>query len=239
MTTAIDIITDALQKLGVYAPGETITSADSTRALVVLNDMLDSWSNENLSCYANLEQSLTLAVGVSQYPLGPGSSYSPVRPLEVSSTTGSAYVQDSTGNNYPCDILEQDEWNLIGLRTVTSNIPSAIFYDPQYPQGILNVFPVPNLGGYKLFWDSRLQLAEFPTLFASVSLPLGYVSAIKYNLAIESSPYFGVEPSKVVMAMAAQHKANVQRTNIKVSPACYDPELVSRATPTYNIYRDR
>ena len=238
MTTANDMIQDALQKLGVYATSETVSAADAAIGLTVLNDMMDSWSNESLTCFANLEQSLALVVGLAQYPLGPGSIYGTVRPLAITAGVGAAYVQDSNGNNYPCDVLTQEQWNMIGLRTVTSNVPDSIFYDPQYPQGLLNVFPVPNAGGYTLYWDSRLQLAEFPTLTTAVSLPLGYVSAIKYNLAIELSPYFQVTPSEVVVAMANKHKANIKRTNIKMTPAVYDPELVSRASPTYNIFRE-
>ncbi len=243
MTTAQDLINLALWDLGQYAPNETPSSADSALGLVKLNNMLDSWSNEKLACFADLEQSLSLLVGVSQYPLGAGSLYSTVRPLAITTGPGAAYVQDSLGNNFDVNVVERAEWNQIGTRTVTANIPDTIFYDPQFPQGILNVDPVPNMAGYTLYFDSRLPLGNFSSLATVVSLPAGYVAAIEYNLALELMPAFGIDPddksNKAIVALASKHKGNIKRTNTKLFPVNYDPELVAKSGSTYNVYSDR
>ena len=63
MATALDIIIDALQKLGAYAPGETLSDADAQRGLSVMNDMLDTWSNETLMIYCNQQQSIAMVAG--------------------------------------------------------------------------------------------------------------------------------------------------------------------------------
>ena len=70
MTTAADVIQDALEKLSIYAPGEAATPPDLARGLTVLNDMLDSWSNDSLACYTILQQSLTFIPGQSSYTIG-------------------------------------------------------------------------------------------------------------------------------------------------------------------------
>ena len=52
MPTALDIIQDGLENNGIFASGEIIGDADAERSLTILNDMLDSWANESLICFA-------------------------------------------------------------------------------------------------------------------------------------------------------------------------------------------
>ena len=239
MTTAQDIIQDALEMLGVYAAGETMSNADAQRGLTRLNNMLDSWSNESLSCYAIIEQTGTLQVGVSRYTIGSGGTFNMTRPLKINLGPGAATFQDSNNNNFDIEVVTQDQWNLIGNRAVTSNIPDTLFYDPQYPLGVINIFPVPNIGG-TLLWDSYLQLTDFTSLTTVLSLPPGYELAIKTNLAVHMKPYFtGTTLDPEVKEQARESKANVKRTNIRPQQASYDPEIVSSVQPTYNIYRGR
>lgn len=236
--TAQDIVTDALEMLGIYAPGETPNSADSQRGLICLNDMLDSWSNESLSCFTILEQSLVLTPGVSQYTIGPGGAVNGTRPLRLINGPGAAYIQDDQGNNYGMAVVPRDQWNLIGTRVVNSDVPDTLFYDPQFPLGVLNFFPIPNIG-WTAFWDSYQQLSQVSTLQTAVDLPPGYSLAIKSNLAVALKPYFQNAALDPEVAMkAAKSLGNIKRTNMRENVAVYDPEIISRATPTYNVYTD-
>lgn len=238
MTTAMDIIQAALEEARVYAPGETVSAADSARCLWILNGMMDSWSNDSLACYAVLEQSGVLQPGVAQYTVGAGGVFNVTRPLAILTGLGAAYLQDNLGNNYPVEVVERDVWNTIGNRLTTSQIPDTLFFDPQYPLALINVFPTPSIA-YTLFWDSRLQLQEFPTLQTAMSLPLGYQDAIQHNLCVRLKPFFnGAQIDPTIVELARETKAAIKRTNIKMSPATFDPEIVSRAAGTYNIYRD-
>jgi hypothetical protein len=156
-----------------------------------------------------------------------------VRPLKIIQ----AYMQDTNGNNYQLDLYERDRWNDLGLRTVTAQIPSVLFYDPQYPLGIINIFPVP-LINYTVFIDSYLQLTEFSGPDMEISFPPGYKRALRTNLACEVADFFGVTPSKKLEEKAALSKGNIKRTNIREVIAKYDSEIVSRPNSTYNIYTD-
>ena len=91
MTTAQDIITDSLNILGVYAAGETISDADLEQAFTRLNDMLDSWSNESLTCFAILELSsrVTRSAPEATSTL-PGPSASTMSPAPLTSRTATA-----------------------------------------------------------------------------------------------------------------------------------------------------
>jgi hypothetical protein len=238
MTSAQGLIQTALELLGVYAPGETMSAADAARGLQVLNAMMDQWSNDALFCYAILEQQCPLVVGQNQYTVGPGGNVNGPRPLKLIEGPVAAYIMDANANRYPVAVIAQDRWNAIGLLTNTSNIPDTLFYDPQYPLGILNVFPTPNQGN-TLYFDSYLQLSDFANLTSTMSLPTGYESAIYHNLAIALKPFFtATQLDPVVIQLASNAKASIKRTNMRPNIANYDAEIVSRASPTYNIYRD-
>lgn len=238
MASAQSLIQTSLELLGVYAPGEVMTAADSSRGLQVLNAMMDQWSNDSLFCYAILEQSCPLVVGQNQYTVGPGGYVNGPRPLKIIEGPVSAYIMDENNNRYPVEVIPQDRWNMIGLLTNTSNIPDTIFYDPQYPLGIINVFPTPNQGN-TLYFDSYLQLSDFTGLTTAMSLPSGYESAIYHNLAIALKPFFkDAQIDPIIIQLASDAKASIKRTNMRPNIANYDAEIVSRASPNYNIYRD-
>lgn len=242
MTTALDIISVSLAKLGVYAPGEVITDADAEYALTIFNDMLDSWSNESLSCYEVTETSFPLVVGKTTYTVGIGGDINIIRPLKLREGPGRAYSQDINGNNYQCEIIGRAKWNLINNRgpTITSNLPTAAFYQASNPFGILNVFPTPNVGGFNFFFDSDLQLVTSLSLSSIISLPVGYKKALQDNLAVELFDSFSdgqLSPKLVADAMKA--KGNIKRTNKKNEESVLDPELYQSNQATYNPYTDQ
>lgn len=239
--TALDLITDSLQLLQVYAPGEIISDADAERMLDCLNSMLDNWSNLTLACFSILEQSLVLVGGQQQYTVGPGGYVNGPRPLKILDGPGTAYVQDFNGNNYDVTVVARDQWNLYGNRSelITSDFPDTLFYDPQFPLGIINLMPVPTIN-YTLFFDSYSQLAELSDLNTALSLPPGYKRAIVTNLAVSAKPYFKTtQIDPLVVQEAMRTFGDIKRTNMRPNVAIMEPELVSKAQISYNPYTDK
>lgn len=68
--TAQDIVSDALKRINAYAPGEPIGFADQNDGLVLLNDLLDSLSNEHLACFNRVENIFDLTSGQNIYTVG-------------------------------------------------------------------------------------------------------------------------------------------------------------------------
>ncbi len=239
MPAARDLITNAFVKARVYSPSEQVLDADIAQGFVILNQMIDQWSNESLMTYATSEQRALLIPGKWQYTIGSGGDLNMTRPLRIQGSPGSCYVVDSNGNRYNLEVVPQNRWNLIGnITQVTANFPNTLFYDPQYPLGIINLYPVPNVG-WTLFFDSFLQIASFGSLGTMLSLPPGYERAIVDNLTLDLVPYFreeGFQVPPLWVRQAMLSKGNIKRTNIKEVIAGYDPELISRANGTYNIY---
>lgn len=232
------IAQDVFEQMKVYAPGVTIIDADAQRALRECNTMLDEWSNDTLTCIANLEQNLQLQIGKQQYTVGSGGDLNGPRPLQIRTGPGAAYLMDSNNIRYQVNVIEQDQWNQIGLLTVTSQLPDTLFYDPQFPLGLLNVFPLP-LAAYNLYFDSRIQFADIAGLATQFSLPPGFMSAIKNNLVIRLWPFYKTgDPTPLLIGLATDSLAKVKRTNIRQSPSQYDAAVVSKAKSSYNIYSD-
>jgi hypothetical protein len=239
MPTARYFIQDALEILQLYAPGEDASGADMARGLSVLNAMIDSWSNESLTCYAWKTNSFLLQPGIGQYTIGPGGVINDIRPLRVSDDAGSAYLLDVNNNRYPMDVLDQMAWNLRVTAVINSNLPDTLLYDPQYPLGIINIWPTPNRA-YTCFFSSYLQLTEFAALDTPVTFPPGYNRPISTNLALSLKPYFRTaQIDPLVVEEARQTKGNIKRTNMRAQRAVYDPELIARGSSTYNIYTNR
>lgn len=239
-TTARDLITDALLMLGVYDTASPLTDADAEYGLRKLNQLMDMWSNMSLACYAVLEQSAPLVAGQAAYTIGPGGNFNMVRPLSILTDPGTAYVQDANGNNYPMSVVPRDKWNLYSNRSaiITSNFPNVLFYDPQFPLGVINITPYPNMA-YTMFWDSYAQLSEFATLQTALSLPPGYELAIVSNLAVLLKPAFLDGPiDPIIPVTASESLGTIKRMNTRELVAVYDSEIVSRAQVSYNPYTD-
>lgn len=239
MTTALDMIQDSFELLGVYGPGDTISDADIERARSVLSDMLDVWSNESLTCYRIVTQTFTLVVGQSTYTVGPNGQIDGIRPLRVIESPGGAYLLDTNNNRYLMTVLDELSWNLQTTAVANSDLPDLLWYDPQFPLGVINVWPTPAMS-YTCSFLSYQQLGDPGALSAPFNLPPGYKRAITTNLAVSMKPYWtSAQLDPDVREEARITKGIVKRTNMRTQVAVYDPELVARGQSGYNIWSDR
>lgn len=69
-TTAQDLITGALRFINVYAPGESLDSADANDSLESLNFLLQSWSTTPASVFKSVESILYFTPGQYEYTVG-------------------------------------------------------------------------------------------------------------------------------------------------------------------------
>jgi hypothetical protein len=238
MPTALQIITRAAQALKYLGRGEQLTAADANDALSALNAMLDSWSGENLASFANVTASTTVTINDPTYTVGSGGNIDMTRPDGILQ----AWIRDASNLDYPLTILPQYEWNRIGDKNITSQIPTTLFYDPQYPLGTINLFPIPLIGN-TLYFNAIIQQTSFSTMTHSLSAPPGYERAYVLNLAVEmmSAGFPCMLDEKETARLyenASEAKANIKRKNIREVIADMDPAVVSRSAATWNIYSD-
>lgn len=72
MTQPIDLINGALLDIGARAPGESPPPEDINEALIMLNQLLDMWSNESMMVFFKQEVIHEITAGKYNYTIGPG-----------------------------------------------------------------------------------------------------------------------------------------------------------------------
>ena len=209
-TTAGDQITGALRLLGILAEGETASAATAQDALSALNQMLDSWSTERLAVYNTIDQVITWPASTAVQTLGPTGSIVGLRPVNVDD---SSYFRDpSTGISYGIKLINQQQFDGIAVKTVTSTYPQVMWVNMEYPDIRMTVYPVPTRT-LEFHIVSVQELSQPATLSTELAFPPGYLRAFKYNLACEIAPEFGVEPAPQIIRIAMASKRNLKRIN--------------------------
>jgi len=230
--TAGDQINGALKLLGVLAESETPSAATAQDALVTLNQMIDSWSTERLSTFNTVDQTFTWPVDLITRTLGPTGNFVGARPVLLDDAT---YFRDpSTNVSFGIKMINQQQYNGIAVKTVTSTYPQVMFTNMTFPDITMTVYPKPTR---PLEWHfiSAQVLDQPATLATELYFPPGYMRAFRYNLACELAPEFGVEPSQQVSRIAMTSKRNLKRINNPDDIMSVPYALVSNRQ-RFNIY---
>jgi len=208
--TAGELINGALRLIGMLAEGETTSAEASADALTAMNQMIDSWNTERLAVFTTQEQVFTWPAGQLSQTLGPSGDFIGNRPIELDDST--YFVDTSNGISYGIKIINQQQYDGIAVKTVTSSYPQVIWVNTNYPNIDMHIYPVPTRA---LEWHfiSVAELDKPATLSTQLAFPPGYLRAFRYNLACEIAPEFGVEPSPQVQRIAMASKRNLKRIN--------------------------
>lgn len=210
MATAGELINSALRLIGMLAEGETPSAETSQDALSALNQMIDSWSTERLSVYNTQDQVFTWPTDTITRTLGPTGDFVGNRPVLIEDST---YFRDpSTNVSFGIKLINQQQYNGIAVKTVTSTYPQVMWVNMTFPDITMTIYPRPTRA---LEWHfvSVQELTQPATLATDLYLPPGYLRALKYNLASEIAAEFGVEPSPTVQRIAMVAKRNIKRIN--------------------------
>jgi hypothetical protein len=207
--SAGDQINRALRLLGVLAEGETPTASMSQDALMAMNQMIESWNTERLSVFCTQDQIFSWPSSEIKRTLGPSGDFVGNRPVLFDDAT---YFKAPNGVSYGIKFINQQQYDGIAVKNVTSTYPQVIFANMTYPNVEMYVYPMPT---QVLEWHfvSVQELDQPATLATSLHFPPGYLRAFTYNLAMEIAPEYGVEPSPQVQRIAMTSKRDLKRIN--------------------------
>jgi hypothetical protein len=199
-----------MRLLGVLAEGETPSAETANDALFALRQMIDSWDTERLSVFSTQDQVFSWPSGERTRTLGPTGDFVGLRPVLLDDAT---YFRDPQTNvSYGIKFINQQQYDGIAVKTVTSTYPQVIFTNMTYPDIEMVIYPVP-LRLLEWHFISVEKLTQPALLSTEMSFPPGYLRAFRYNLACELAPEFGVEPSPTVSRIAMYSKRNLKRIN--------------------------
>lgn len=224
MVAAIDIISGALRLISSLTPGEAVTGDEAANALVVLNEMLAAFSMEWGLINSTTIESFPLIVGQTSYTMGPSGNFNTVR----ADTIFNVWLYDTVAAiRYPIQQLSDNQYNSIPLNTIPS-IPKAIYYDDQYPLGVVYVYPTAGVSTYQLFLESIKPIAQFSSQEATMVLPGEYFKALKLLLADELAPEYGYEITGKLAQNIERARDLLKARNFKRAVAGFDAGLNGR-----------
>ena len=230
--TAGDQINRALRLLGVLAEGEIPSSTLSQDCLTALNQMIDSWNTERLSTFVTQDQVFTWPAGYISRDLGPTGDFVGLRPILMDDAT--YYRDPGTNVSFGIKFINQQQYDGIAVKTVTSTYPQVCWVNMGFPDITLTIYPKPTRD---LEWHfiSVQELDRPADLTTVMYYPPGYLRAFTYNLAMEIAPEFGVEPSPQVQRIAMTSKRNLKRIN-NPDDVMSMPYAIVATRQRFNIY---
>lgn len=208
--TAGEQINAALRLIGQLAEGEDPTPQASQDALTALNQMIDSWNTERLMIFNTQDQVFTWPAGVLTQSVGPSGTFVGNRPVMIDDST--YYLDPGTNVSFGIKFINQQQYDGIAVKTVTSTYPQVCWINMEYPNLTMTVYPKPTRD---LEWHiiSVDELNKPASLSTQILFPPGYLRAFKYNLACEIAAEFGVEPPPTVQRIAMASKRTLKRQN--------------------------
>jgi hypothetical protein len=220
MATAQDYITRAMKLANILGEGQTPSSEQASGALDTLNEMLQAWNLDGLMVYQTTNDQVTMVPNQSVYTIGSGGNFAVDRPVSINSM-----YQDYQGVSYPIREINQDEYNLITLKTLTQPIVNFFLYVNTDPLGTITLWPTPTVAN-TLYLSVDRVLSTVASLATTIAFPPGYARAIRANLAVELCPEYGREPSRTLAKAASESKADIRRANHVPVVAEFDSALI-------------
>lgn len=224
MATVNDIVKRALRLLQVKEGGEPATDDEAKDGMEVLNNLLDSWANESLMLFTIAEHSFSFVAGQVEYTIGTGGNFNVTRPV----TNGilNAFVRDTNNLDFKITEINNDQYNEIVLKSITSTYPLYFYFRDNYPLGVLSVWPPPS-ENLTFFINVSTQFTQFTAPADTVALPPGYVRALEYNLAVEIGPEYIKSSTaanfQVIQKLAMEAKEKIKDTNDVNVPVLKNP----------------
>ena len=215
---------------GAIALGQTLTGTGITDGTKILAFQTGAGGNINeAGTYTlNISQSVASTTINAYYQ----------RPLVINSafvrinTTSNGQPITNGGLDYPVAVLNVEEYEMIGLKTLNGPWPKALYYQPTELLGNLFLWPNPGQGEMHIFADTIFS--NYTGLYDNITLPQGYTMALRWCLAERLMPMYGKASQTqiaMIMKFAAQGKATIKRTNMKPPPVARyaDALLVGRS----------
>jgi hypothetical protein len=160
------------------------------------------------------------------------------KPLSIDS----AYVRIATsqsgspvlngGIDYPVAIINLNNYNAIGLKTLSGPWPKALYFNPGSDSGNIFLWPNPSQGEMHMF--AKTVFSRYESLYEDIILPQGYSMALRWCLAERLLPMYGKTDQAIlgmITTYAAQAKSTLKRTNMAPMQVSryQDALLMSRA----------
>lgn len=201
---------------GAVAQGQTLSGTGILPGTRIVRNLTGAGGqvNEQGTYQLNINYSANVAsttiTAYYQKPLGIDSAY-----VRVNTNSNGQPIANG-GLDYQMAVLQLENYNSIGLKTLNGPWPKAVYYNPNEFSGNVFLWPNPSQGEVHLF--AQTLFSNYGSINDEITLPQGYSMALRWCLAERLMPMYGKASAtqiSMINAYAAQAKATLKRTNMK------------------------
>jgi len=151
------------------------------------------------------------------------------RPLKVPAARRYLFAAPAgTPIEIPMSVTSRIDYGNVPNKT-TPGVPTQFFFDPQLVLAVLQVWPVPvnNLQAVK--FTAQLPLQDFTTQANTADMPVEWISALRYSLAVELAAEYDTPAQRfaIIKALADEKLELVRSWDREPEPVlfgvAYDP----------------
>ena len=198
---------------GALAQGQTLSGTGITAGTKITQFLTGAGGNinEEGTYQVNINQTVasTTITAYYQKPLNLDSAFVRVN------TTSNGQPITGGGLDYPMSVLALQDYEMIGLKTLSGPWPKAVYFNAGSDSGNLFVWPSPSQGELHLF--ANTLFSRYDSMYEDITLPQGYAMCLRWCLAERLMPMYGkASPTQIQMiqTFAGQAKATIKRTNM-------------------------
>jgi len=184
-----------------------------------------------------------LVTNQNPYSIGLGADFNTVRPTRIVG----AYLELNNGSipvDYPMQVLNWDDYDAIRLKTLSTNFPNYLYYQPSFPLGEIYIYPVFAPNDPATIRPAYLHLTSWKPLpiivdpTSPLEFPPGYWEAILYGLATRIAQEYQFEIRQDTVVMAREAIKRLKRINQRTPTLQTDVAFMNARQLRYNIYAD-
>lgn len=237
------IIYQAQRIAGVlHMPGFTGSPEDMSDGLLALNRNVDRLAARRAYAFSDSFQQFTLTPNHSPHLIGPSTTPPDfkvnIRPMRLEED-GAALVLTTVNPNVdlPMMVRDADWWNNQRVKGLATAIPTDVYYEPDFPNGALFFWPVPNFA-YAVRLRLWVQVQQFASVASSLLAPPAYYDALVLMLAKHLCGMYRQPIPEFVTEELPRALAALQSNNLK-SPRIASADYGTRGTEAgdFNYYR--
>lgn len=186
LLTAQDYLYQAFREVGMLRPGYSPSPELLQDGMDMWKIMFDEWNADRLMQYSQPDLQYTVSgpgsrSGGNGYTIGPsGADLTGPRPDSIIRMNTVLNPLTSTPVYVQLAPISLEQWAAQSVRQIPAiNLSSLFYYDPQYPNGVINLYPPVSAG-------TVLEIFQFGSLTVPATLATAYAGPPMYGRAIIS-----------------------------------------------------
>ena len=237
MYTGNDLVRQAMRLIQVSSVDTDLTAAELADGIQSLNRMIDSWSVDELTLYKVTRDTFPLVPNQNPYTIGLGGDFNTSRPVRI---VGAYFTLNASTIpvDYPMQVINVDVYNSIALKTLTTNFPQYLYYEPDFPLGKIYIYPLCQQANETITISSWKALDMIVDPTAYIELPPGYWEPVVFCLAERLAVEYQFTMRDDTQEIARMSLKRLKRINQRTPSLSTDVGLRSSKNLRYNIYSD-